>query len=46
MDYVMLLNTIGLLGLRLRYWAIIIVAIVVVLGVLYMARSGGTRRTH
>jgi hypothetical protein len=46
LDYIMLLNTIGLLGLRVRYWAIIIVAVVVVLGVLYMARSGGTRRTY
>jgi hypothetical protein len=39
MNYLMLLQTIGLLGLRVRYWAIIIVVIVVIIGLGYMVRS-------
>jgi hypothetical protein len=39
MNYLMLLQTVGLLGLRVRYWAIIIVVIVVIIGLGYMVRS-------
>lgn len=38
MDYLLLLNTIGLLGLRLRYWLIIIVVIIVLLALGFMMR--------
>lgn len=38
MDYLLLLNTMGLLGLRLRYWAIIIVVIIVLLALAFMLR--------
>ena len=38
MDYLLLLNTIGLLGLRTRYWLIIIVVIIVLLALGFMLR--------
>jgi hypothetical protein len=38
MDYLMLAQTVGLLGLRIRYWIIIIIVVVVLLGLAYMAR--------
>jgi hypothetical protein len=39
MDYLMLLQTVGLLGLRVRYWIIIIVVILVIIALGYMVRS-------
>jgi hypothetical protein len=39
MNYLMLLQTVGLLGLRLRYWVIIIVVVLVLIGLAYMARG-------
>jgi hypothetical protein len=39
MDYLGLLTTIGLLGLRIRYWVIIIIVIIVIIALAYMARG-------
>ncbi len=39
MNYLMLLQTVGLLGLRLRYWVIIVVVVVVLIALAYMARG-------
>lgn len=39
MNYLMLLQTVGLLGLRLRYWVIIIIVILILLALGYMARG-------
>lgn len=39
MDYMMHLNTLALLGLRLRYWVIIVIVIVVLIALAYMARG-------
>lgn len=39
MNYVMLLQTIGLLGIRLRYWAIIVIVIVILLALGFMMRG-------
>ncbi|GAC1319031.1 MAG: hypothetical protein NVSMB22_01610 [Chloroflexota bacterium] len=38
MDTMLLIQVIGLLGLRARYWAIIIVVILILLAVAYAAR--------
>lgn len=39
MNYLMLLQTVGLLGLRLRYWVIIIIVVIVLIALAYMARG-------
>ncbi len=39
MNHLLLLQTIALLGLRLRYWAIIVVVIIVVLALGFMMRN-------
>jgi hypothetical protein len=39
MNFMLLAQSVGLLGLRTRYWAIIIVVILVILAVGYMARG-------
>lgn len=39
MDYILYLHTLGLLGLRLRYWVIIIIVILVILALGYFARG-------
>lgn len=39
MNYLLFLQTMGLLGLRIRYWIIIIVIIVVVLALAFMLRG-------
>ncbi len=39
MDHVLFLHTIGLLGLRLRYWAVIIIVILVIIALAYYARG-------
>jgi hypothetical protein len=39
MNYLMLLQTVGLLGLRIRYWVIIVVVILIILALGYMARG-------
>jgi hypothetical protein len=39
MDYALLAQTVGLMGLRIRYWIIIIVVVLVILALLYYARS-------
>lgn len=38
MDYAALIQIMGLLGLRIRYWIIIIVVILVILALGYFAR--------
>ncbi len=35
----LLFQTLGLLGLRLRYWAIIVIVILVILALAYLARG-------
>jgi len=42
MNYLMLLQTMGLLGIRIRYWVIIIIVIVVIIALGYMARGRST----
>jgi hypothetical protein len=39
MNYLMLLQTVGLLGLRIRYWVIIVVVILIIIALGYMARG-------
>lgn len=39
MNYLMLLQTIGLLGLRLRYWAIIVVVVIIIIALGFMMRG-------
>ena len=39
MNYLLLLQTVGLLGLRIRYWIIIIVVVLVLIALAYMARG-------
>jgi hypothetical protein len=39
MNYLLLLQTMGLLGLRIRYWIIIIVVILVIIALGYMVRG-------
>jgi hypothetical protein len=39
MNYLMLLQTLGLLGLRIRYWVIIIIVIIVIIALGYMVRG-------
>jgi hypothetical protein len=39
MNYLMLLQTVGLLGLRIRYWVIIVVVILIILALGYMVRG-------
>jgi hypothetical protein len=39
MNYLMLLQTVGLLGLRIRYWIIIIVVVLILIALAYMVRG-------
>jgi hypothetical protein len=39
MNYMLLLQEVGILGLRIRYWIAIIVVIVIVIGLLIWMRS-------
>ena len=39
MNYLMLLQAVGLLGLRIRYWVIIVVVILIILALGYMVRG-------
>jgi hypothetical protein len=39
MNYLMLLQTMGLLGLRIRYWIIIIVVIIIIIALGSMVRG-------
>lgn len=41
LDYLFLVQTVGLLGLRLRYWVIILIVIVVIVALMAMARGRG-----
>lgn len=39
MDYLEVIQFVGLLGLRLRYWVIIIIVILIILALAYMVRG-------
>lgn len=39
MSHMEFIQTLGLLGLRIRYWIIIIIVVLVLLALAYMARS-------
>jgi hypothetical protein len=38
-DYLFWVQTMGLLGLRIRYWIVIIIVIIIIAVVAYMARG-------